>query len=152
MSWMTAAYPTNLARLAERFAMHRLFGNALGKPLSYHSDQELDRALSALGVTRADLFKVTTRNASHRRRMASLLTHFGVSPHFAVEQFWSLLRDADQACLQCRNKQRCINWLYWPVNNDAPRVFCPNAAVFDAIAFWQETLEIGEERHHTDRL
>ena len=118
-----------------------MLGDVLSGPLSYYSDDELDRALDAAGVLRAYLFTDAPRNAPYRRRMAKLMAHFGIAPELVVKQFWNALRAADKVCQECGNRQRCTNWLDWPASDHAPRVICPNAETFDAIASWQKTLK-----------
>ncbi len=98
------------------------------------SEQELDRALCDLGLTRRDLFTNSKRNPDHRNRMAKLLEHFEVNPECALPQYWSALRDAEKVCALCRNVKRCRAWLAWGCGKDAPRVFCPNAELFDEIS------------------
>jgi len=98
------------------------------------SEQELDRALHDLGLTRPDLFTVSKRNPDHRNRMAKLLEHFKVDPERAPPRYWVALRDSERICARCRNAKRCRAWLAWGLGKDAPRVFCPNAALFDEIS------------------
>ncbi len=98
------------------------------------SEQELDRALYDLGLTRRDLFTNSKRNPDHRNRMAKLLEHFEVNPERALPQYWGALRDAEKVCALCRNVRRCCAWLAWGFGKDAPRVFCPNAKLFDEIS------------------
>ena len=98
------------------------------------SEQKLDRALHDLGLTRSELFTVSKRNPDHRNRMAKLLEHFEVNPECALPRYWGALRDAERVCARCRNVKRCRAWLAWGLGKDAPRVFCPNAALFDEIS------------------
>ncbi len=98
------------------------------------SEQELDRALHDLDLTRRDLFTTSERNPDHRNRMAKLLEHFEVNPECALPQSWGALRDSERICACCRNVKRCRAWLAWGLGKDAPRVFCPNAALFDEIS------------------
>ncbi len=98
------------------------------------SEQELDRALHDLGLTRLDLFTISKRNPDHRNRMAKLLEHFEVNQECAFPQYWGALRDAEKVCALCRNVKRCRAWLAWGFGKDAPRVFCPNAKLFDEIS------------------
>lgn len=133
-----------LTYLAESMLALRPGGRPLRRPLSRHSDDEIDRALRALGKDRRALFSLAPGNAPHRRRMAQMMLHRGVSAGFAVRHYWGALRMADEACVACRNKERCRSWLDWPANRSAPQVFCPNARTFDAIA-------IAERQGRTDR-
>ena len=98
------------------------------------SEQELDRTLHDLGLTRPDLFTISKRNPGHRNRMAKLLEHFEVDPEWALPQYWCALKDAERVCARCRNVKRCRAWLDWGLGKDAPRVFCPNAELFDEIS------------------
>ena len=98
------------------------------------SEQELDRALHDLGLTRLDLFTISKRNPDHRNRMAKLLEHFGVDPEHTLPRYWGALKDAERVCAHCRNVKRCRAWFAWGLGKDAPRVFCPNAALFAEIS------------------
>ncbi len=97
------------------------------------SEHELDRALHDLGLTRRDLFTISKRNPDHRNRMAKLLEHFKVDSERTLPRYWGALKDAERICARCRNAKRCRAWLSWGLGKDAPRVFCPNAALFDEI-------------------
>lgn len=140
MTGLAAASKNTLTRFGGFVTGHWPLRNALGRPLSQFTDDELDRALAAIGHTRADLFRPAPGNATHRQRMARLMAHFGVAPEFAARHFWDALRRADAACTLCRNRRRCQHWLEWPISDDAPRVFCPNAEAFDAMASRQRAL------------
>ncbi len=98
------------------------------------SQQGLDRALHDLGLTRPDLFTVSKRNPGHRNRMAKLLEHFEVDPERALPRYWGALKDAERVCARCRNVKKCRAWFAWRLGKDAPRVFCPNAELFDEIS------------------
>ncbi len=98
------------------------------------SEQELDRALHDLGLTRCDLFTISKRNPNRRNRMAKLLEHFEVDLERVLPKYWGALRDAERVCAHCRNVKRCRVWLAWGFGKDAPRVFCPNAELFDEIS------------------
>jgi len=139
MSGLAATSKNTLTRFGGYMAAHWPLRSALGRSLSHFTDAELDRALAAAGNSRADLFGQAAGYAAHRQRLAKLMAHFGVAPDFAVRYFWDALRSADEICTLCGNRRRCQSWLDWPVSNDAPRVFCPNAETLDAIAFRQKT-------------
>ena len=106
----------------------------LRRRLSRSSDEALDRALAAAGLTRADLFTAFKGNARHRKRLAAMMDRLGVDHRHATAAFWSELRKADARCADCRNVRRCTRLLKWGLRDDAARVFCPNAALFDEIA------------------
>jgi hypothetical protein len=73
-------------------------------------------------------------NATHRRLMAVMMRHFGLDIDDAIQNHWDALRRAERTCVRCSNVKRCRNWVVWDLHNDAPRVFCPNADLFDEIA------------------
>ncbi len=130
---MIAGSAEVLARLKQvlrRWVAERRLHNEL----AFLSDQELDRALRELGLTRCDLFTSSERNPDYRNRMAKILEHFGVDPEQALPRYWGALRDAESSCAHCRNVKRCRVWLAWGLGTDAPRVFCPNAKLFDEIS------------------
>ena len=106
----------------------------LRRRLSRSSDQAIDRALAATRLGRSDLFTAFKGNARHRKRMAAMMARLGVDRTLAVEAFWPQLREADSRCADCPNVRRCTRLLKWGVRDDAARVFCPNAALFDEIA------------------
>ena len=91
------------------------------------SEQELDRALCDLGLTRRDLFTNSKRNPDHRNRMAKLLEHFEVDPERALPRYWGAFKDAERVCAHCCNVKKCRAGFAWRLFRDAPRVFCPNA-------------------------
>ena len=106
----------------------------LRRRLSRSSDQALDRALSAARMARGDLFTPFKGNARHRKRLAAMMTRFGVDRALAAEVHWPALREAESLCADCPNVRRCARLLKWGLRDDAARVFCPNAALFDQIA------------------
>ena len=106
----------------------------LRRCLSRMSSAEVDQALAQVGRNRAQLFTDFKGNAKHRRRMIFMMRHFRVDPDFATHSHWEALRRADSACFTCHNVPRCKSWMSWGARNDAPRVFCPNAELFDEIA------------------
>lgn len=134
MSRLAAASQYGLALLIEALAARWPLANPLRLPLSELSDDDIDSALRADGKDRRALFSPGPGNAPHRRRMARMMAHYGVTPGFAVRRYWRALRRADRLCTECRSRRRCLSWLDWPANEDAPRVFCPNAETFEAIA------------------
>jgi Family of unknown function (DUF6455) len=109
-------------------------GGRLGRSLSTFSSEDLDRLLASLGKSRPDLFTDFKGNAKHRLRLARMFEHFGVDREHAARSHWNALRDADQVCVRCANVKRCRSWFSWGVNNDAPRIFCPNAELLDELA------------------
>ena len=109
-------------------------GSQLKKSLGSFSDEELDRVLASVGRNRRNLFTVFKGNAKHRQRMAKMIEHYRVNLDHATRYCWDALRHADEACAKCTNTKRCRNWCRWGVKNDAPRIFCPNAELFDEIA------------------
>jgi uncharacterized protein DUF6455 len=106
----------------------------LGRSLATLSSRDLDRLLASLGKSRPDLFTDFKGNAKHRLRLARMFEHFGVDRERAARRHWNALRYADQVCVRCTNVKRCRSWFSWGVNNDAPRIFCPNAELLDELA------------------
>ena len=129
----SAAPTTPVPRLADLIARW-MPENRLGKSLAEYSDDELDNVLACAGKTRADLFAVFKGNEKHRQMLALMIEHFGVDRDYAARNCWDALRYAEQACIQCTKTKRCRSWFAWGSRNDAPRVFCPNAALLDEIA------------------
>lgn len=133
-----------LKRLSRRFARHYRRAEVavarwntakpLRRRLSRSSDEALDRALAAAGLGRADLFTAFKGNARHRKRLAAMMDRLGVDRRHATKAFWSELREVDSRCADCGNVRRCTRLLKWGLRDDAARVFCPNAALFDEIA------------------
>jgi hypothetical protein len=108
--------------------------NRLDKSLANLSDEELDRILISVGRSRGDLFTVFDGNAKHRQRLARMIEHYEVNLDHATRNHWAALRRADEACAKCSNAKRCRSWCGWGVKNDAPRIFCPHAELFDKMA------------------
>ena len=129
----TAGSTAPVSRFLDLVA-HWNLGNPLGKSLAEYSDDELDEILTARGKTRADLFAVFKGNARHRQSMALMMSHFGVDRLRAVRFYWNTLKNAEQMCLRCAHTKRCRSWFDWGARNDAPRIFCPCAPLFDDIA------------------
>lgn len=106
----------------------------LARALTRRSDWDIDRALRRAALTRADLFRAPSAVARHRVRMAHMLNALGVDVGRAVTKHWQALKDADGRCARCAEVRRCRRWLQWGRVNGAYHVFCPNAALFTAIA------------------
>ncbi len=113
---------------------HLTASHRLKKSVGQLSDEELDRLLISTGRTRKDLFTVFRGNATHRRLMGLMIRHFGLDIDYVIQHHWDALRQAERTCVRCSNVKRCRNWIVWDLENDAPRVFCPNAALLDEIA------------------
>lgn len=98
------------------------------------SSAELDQELAHIGRSRTQLFADHRGNAKYRRHMIYMMHHFRVDPDFATHSHWEALRRADYICFNCPTVCRCKSWISWGARNDAPRIFCPNAELFDEIA------------------
>lgn len=101
------------------------------------SDERLDRVLGRFGMTRSDLFTTFPGNAAHRQLMAQMMGHFGIDRHLATECYWNVLKAADSICSRCPDVGRCQRWLAARNSDDTPRAFCPNAGLFERLAFAQ---------------
>ncbi len=139
MPGFAAAAPLRSIQFLLELAAGWTPGNRLNKSLANLSDAELDRVLISVGRSRGDLFTMFKGNAKHRQRLARMIDHYEVNLDHATQNHWSALRRADEACAQCSSAKRCRSWCGWGVKNDAPRIFCPQAELFDEIA-----------RHHAD--
>jgi hypothetical protein len=105
----------------------------LRKSLNRVSESELMELLARADLTRGDLFHLATP-VRHRRRMAQMLAHFGLDGEQVVRCHWAALREADRTCARCANVRKCRHWFDWGRRNNAPRIFCPNAPLFDGLA------------------
>ncbi len=106
----------------------------LGRVFSQLDGQELDRALADVGMSRADMSTLFRKSGGHRRLMGRMMAHYGVDHDTAAPKYWAALRDAERVCAECRTRGRCKRWFAWGRANDAPRIFCPNADLFDEVA------------------
>jgi hypothetical protein len=88
-------------------------------------------ALAEAVLSRAD---AASARAAARGDMARMMRHFGIEPDQVPPQFWERLRSAESTCTQCASIGRCQRWSYRQPTEDAPRLFCPNAELFDEIA------------------
>ena len=121
-----------LRRLAESFA-HWRAANRVRRELDRQGTGELDRVLADAGLNRADLPTIFGGRAGNRSMMARMLVHFGVRPDRTAVRYQGALRDAERVCIHCGNTARCRRWLNLGAAGDAPRLFCPNAELFDEI-------------------
>ena len=117
-----------------RLVSHLTASHRLKRGVGQLSDEQLDRLLISTGRTRKDLFSVYRGNATHRRLVALMIRHFSLDIDYVIQNHWDALRQAERTCVRCSNVKRCRNWVVWNLQNDAPRVFCPNAALFDEFA------------------
>jgi glycosyltransferase involved in cell wall biosynthesis len=101
------------------------------------SDELLDVALGRFGMTRSDLFTAFPGNAAHRQLMAQMMAHFAIDRHWVTECYWNIMKAADSICSRCRDVPRCQRWLSAHLKDDEPVNFCPNAGLFEQIAFAQ---------------
>lgn len=111
-----------------------MFGDVFALPLADVPDSQIDEELTTKGLTRSDLFTAHRAIAPHRVRMANMLRAWQLDARRAVATIWPPLDAADNICSLCPNPGRCRRWLEWGQFNDAPLVFCPNAALFQRIA------------------
>ncbi len=88
-------------------------------------------ALAEAALARAD--PASARAVVHDD-MARMMRHFGIEPTEVPPDFWDRLRNAERVCAQCASIGRCQRWSYRQPSDDAPRLFCPNAELFDEIA------------------
>ena len=101
-------------------------------------DEELDACLSEAGISRAELFSPARTKSGYLQRMSRMMRHFKVDRDEVRPRYHGALREAERVCAHCMNVGRCRRWLEWGRSNDAPRVFCPNAELWDEIAAQQQ--------------
>ena len=119
--------------------------HSVALPLTTADDRHIDAALEQVGLARADLFTPVYAIA-HRVYTAHMLAAHHINVVRAASSRWEELKQADECCARCSNPGRCRRWLEWGGPDDAPAMFCPNAALFDAIAAQQaQDAETGEE-------
>ena len=104
------------------------------RPTDFLPDCERDRCLREAGITPAEFRSAGKSARGFRGRMTAMMRHFRLDPDAATPRYHGALRDAERVCMNCATVKRCKNWLEWGRRNDAPRVFCPNAALFDEVA------------------
>lgn len=119
-----------LRRLARPLTRWRA-ENRTARELGQHSPRELDRVLFDAGLSRNDLTAAPGGRKENRKLMSRMLVHFGVRPDRTVVRYQGALRDAERVCAYCRDTTRCRRWLNRGAADDAPRLFCPNAELFD---------------------
>ena len=136
---------TRLRRFRRKIAVrNRRWRNpVLARALEHLDDREIDSALRRAGLSRAKLLTPRDAIARHRVRMAHMLAALGIDVRDAVERNWDVLKEADRKCSMCREAGRCRRWLDWGRLNDAPQVFCPNAALFQDIGADQALRKLG---------
>ena len=102
----------------------------LNRDLAGYSNKELADLLARARMRRSELFTGFKGNRPHRQLLGRMLSHFGIDRELACEHQWHKLVRADKACAHCANVEKCRRWLAWGRKNDAPNVFCRNAALF----------------------
>ena len=105
----------------------------LRKCLHRVSESELAELLVRADLGPGDLFHLAAP-VRHRRRLARMLAHFGLDGEHLVRNRWAAIRQADRTCARCANVRKCRHWFDWGRRNNAPRIFCPNAPLFDRLA------------------
>ena len=117
-----------------RTVSRRLAGWSAMHPTGYPPDPERERCLREAGISPAELRSAGKAARGFRGRMTAMMRHFRFNPDAAAPRYHGALRDAERVCMNCTTVSRCKRWLEWGRRNDAPRVFCPNAALFDDAA------------------
>jgi hypothetical protein len=122
---------TQIAKQTSAKIRQTLNHDPLLQPLGRVPDSAIDKALAVRRLRRADLFSRGRNLASHRHRLAEMLTVFHFSTREITARYWPELKLADHLCAYCANKKRCERWLRGRGMDDAPRRFCPNATTFE---------------------
>lgn len=124
-------YLSEISKQASAKMWHMLRHDPLLHPLGRACDSSINQALAERKIRRADLFTRGKTLASHRHRLAEMLTVYHFSPWQITARHWSELKLADHRCAYCTNKKRCDKWLRGRRMDDAPRRFCPNVITFE---------------------
>jgi hypothetical protein len=95
-------------------------------------EELIDRALAAL--SRADM---ESAQAQVRSDMSRMMRHFKVDTGGIAPRFGTALLDAERICANCFAVGRCRRWLHRQLTVDTPRLFCPNAQLYEDIAISQ---------------
>lgn len=122
---------TEIAKQASAKMRHTLSDDPLLHPLGRACDSTINKALAVRRIRRADLFTKGKTLASHRHRIAEMLTAYHFSTRQITARHWPDLKLADHLCAYCTNKRRCESWLRGRRMDDAPRRFCPNVKTFE---------------------
>jgi hypothetical protein len=97
-----------------------------------HVDADLlERSVRETGMSSVDL---RLARLGARAEFEQMAQHFGVDPERVAPHLLAPLRDAERVCAFCQDVRRCRRWLAREAGTDAPRLFCPNAQLFDEVA------------------
>lgn len=90
-----------------------------------------ERIQAETGIGAAD---IRTARAGSLRDIGRMMRHFGIRPEQVPGRYLRAVRDAERTCARCDEAKRCHRWLDGKTTaTDAPRLFCPNASLFDEI-------------------
>jgi hypothetical protein len=81
----------------------------------------------------AVLSGVSARDQVHHD-MLRMMWHFSADPGRVPPRFRDALRAAEQVCADCLVVARCHRWFRGRLSSDTPRLFCPNAELYEDIA------------------
>ncbi len=98
---------------------------------SDHLQAEAEHARSPIAMTRDKV----------RADLGRMMRSFSVEPD-NVSLYQDELIEAEYACALCQDVGRCRAWMARGCRDDAPRLFCPNAALMEEITpdpFWSMT-------------
>jgi hypothetical protein len=79
-----------------------------------------------------------------------MMRHFEVDPVRIAPAFGAALRNAERICANCFSVGRCRRWFHRQLTDDAPRLFCPNAHLYEDIAINQKRHTRMRWRRHPD--
>ena len=104
----------------------------LAHELAGLGDDQLDRVLCEVGVSRADLKTFLARAPQSRDLLGRMLVRLGLG----VEDLRggdSSTRRIERECTMCSAQARCHRWLDEARDASGYRAFCPNAPAFDRL-------------------
>ena len=133
---------TQAGRGLSRLALLGRYVGGLGrlesKDLEDLDPAERDRVLHDCGLSSGQAGSLGPADPEKARLQSLMMEHYDVDPKSVPQAYWGALRDAGRVCAHCGNIRRCRHWLTEEArggaHKDAPRVFCPNAALFDELA------------------
>ena len=104
----------------------------LARELAGLSDNQLDRVLGDVGVSRADLDTFLARAPYSRDLLGRMLARLGLGAE-DLPTGASSARRIERECTTCSAQSRCHRWLDDAHDANSYRAFCPNAQAFDRL-------------------
>jgi hypothetical protein len=133
---------TNVAAAVSQAAVGYWQGWRRQAPIDQPVEPTPDHMLADAVLGRAD--PTSAREQVHYD-ILRMMQRFGIDPEQVPSEYWHALRDAERVCAHCLVVSRCQRWLYGQLSEDAPRSFCPSAALYEKIAVAQQQARASDE-------